>query len=332
MKTYAGIALAFVAGLASERVVAEGVPALACSGCSVAQEQQKALAAPNTAHGYSVVFNVKDKRIHKFEAVVPSGGRTAPLGGKAYGGTRVVSSDAGARELWEYPVDPSAMKVFDAIVSLESLAPGFLAGKSAVAVPIRTLGPVSDEANAPLHDPRLIAWHWPPSGGSAHHVFDERVDRIFDDAATLGRFDGRVAKALFDVQRASKTAGLSIGRAGLAVGVDFEGVAKALKVKVCDDDDTCVQMSTTFNDFPTYENVIDKYGVALPMMHGRTFRVEWPANARDGAYAQAGWLRANRQATTIDDKTGGKTTCGGYVLACERADLAPKPTCRLECR
>lgn len=312
------------------------VRAVACDGCDAEREQHKALSYEG--YGFLFVYNVADRRLRKFE-IVAAGTNARPKANRIATSADAVGEQskpgAASRELWEHPADEGVRRIFDAIVEAESRAPGTLAGRRALELPIAAIGTMPDVDPPRTFDPRDVAWFSGTPRGATHNHFEARLKERLADATATGRMSADLARIVHRIKVPSRTVPVAVGVAAPSVGVAWEGVLPSVDLKLCDDARNCVSIVATIDGDAVrivYGETRDRHNLTLPNAEqARRVDLEWPHDGRDGAVAYAQWLRTEKHAS-VDDGIGDKAECQSYVLTCDRRDGRPSLTCRAHCR
>ena len=362
MKWYTLFALVLGAGLWSGTSEA-AVPAFACNGCSPLQEEQKALGGQ--PRGYRFVYNIANKRIRKFEAVLmangnlraPNASAKAPEGAvrilstnepadggeKTDGGAKIdggATIDAGpgaaTRELWEHPVDAGVRRLFDTLVSVETRLPGVTSGQRAIEVPIRNIGLTPGPLGPRAHDPREIAWFSGSPRGYGYNDFMNRLREQLSDRASTERISDELADYVHDFQGQTGGVSVSVGLDAVSAGVSWDRIAPTVELKLCDSEGNCVKVIVKKEGNyvqVTYEDTTDRFGVSLPNeQQARGVSLEWRQNGREGANGYADWLSAQGRGR-IDYIGGSQQGCQrGYILSCVRIEGTTMLACQIHCR
>ncbi|HJU39726.1 MAG TPA: hypothetical protein VJ724_09150, partial [Tahibacter sp.] len=240
------------------------------------------------------------------------------------------------REVWEYDVDATVKRVFDAIVRVETRLPGVLSGQRAIEVPIGNIGLTPGDLGPRPHDPRDIAWYSSNPRGAPFNDFMDRIKDQLSDVSATERISPELADAVHGIQGQTRGISVSVGTDAAAVDISWERIAPTLELKLCGNDGSCVTVIVKKEGNyvqVTYEGVTDRHNVSLPTREqARGMDLEWRANGREGADAYAQWLRSRRLGT-VEYLGGSQTGCQtGYILSCVRIEGTSMLACQLHCR
>jgi len=325
---------------------AASIMAVQCNGCSLAQEEQAAIAWP----GFIVrfVYNLTNHRIRKFHVVLEVNGVMSGPAGEVfvvgessrrlaeeavdlsgYSETSVGPGDA-VRVLYEMTVDHAMSEVFQTLDRLHSEFPDVFTKSWPGSID------VLNTPHIPALNPRDIAFD-SGNGGSAFNNFIARVRDVMGGEPPCRQ---HMAKGACDLIHGVKlrAAGLFvITPRGPLLGVSFDRLPTDTEVVYCDEHQACVsvKVSTTSSGISvSYVRALERItNTALPVgplppftqnHSGEHARVAAERTARD-------LLR--RFGSTSLEFTGNPGACTVAYLSCAyareaRASLA----CTIACR
>lgn len=314
-------------GLAASQASNAAVPAYPCHGCTLAQEEQAALAKPGL--GVRFIYNFTNHRLRKFAVFLDS----ARASGKTDG--VLVASEpadysravAAGRDLYEMVVDTSMVPIFTAADRLWAKDRSWFTNKrrraelEAVGQTVGTLGPRA-------FSPADVAWDGPASGEG--RAFMQRLEFMLSGRGTTDQLGPGFAEALHDIGIAVQNAYIEVSAEGPTGGVSFAEVYKEITVDFCNARGQCIEvkLSTNSNGIKVeYAGATDSQGVSYPSIAERTIERRWGPGGREAAGDMGRFISSNRQGTfTIGDMA---PNCGRIVLAC--SDIGTAYRCQMFC-
>jgi hypothetical protein len=308
-RTHAITALLLAAGLAPALAQA-GPTAYDCHGCSEAQEDQTALAAPGL--GVRFIYNLTAQHIRKFYVSIDYPNNTPePTDPKK----RVISRTAvkpgdptltgvkpgAVRTLSEMNVDTGVQQIFNTLQTLDTAHASVLSGGE-VTVDISALGLTSGDLGPRSFDPRQVAWDY-PDGEAAR--FLDRINARLGSQVNANAISTDLSTFIYGIFLAIQSVyvegGLEGGNLSGLVGLTFANIPPNVTLKLCDAEGNCAYVKltpVTGGTAITFEGTRDPADVYYPNQNGT-----WPLYKT----WQSGHFREARDyATWISGHTGGR--------------------------
>lgn len=305
------------------------VPGYACHGCSLAQEEQAALAKPGL--GIRFIYNFTNNRLRKFIVVLDSARAASAIDGVFVTKEPADYSRASpsSRELYEMAVDAGVVPIFAAAVNLWRKDPSWFTNK-VQRIAIDRVGVTQGDIAPREFSPRNVAWDGPISGEGIQ--FTDRVSLLLEGPYGTSQMSPELSELLHGVAFAMQSVTIEGNSAGeINVGMTWGGTPpKEIMLDFCNSRNECVRLKLTTNPYKLeLVGARDSQDQAYPANTETAVNRNYPNSpaGREAAGDMGRFVSGRREGTFIGGNVA--PNCGRIGLAC--SDIGSAYTCRTFC-
>lgn len=316
------------AGIGMAQTSSAAVPGYPCHGCTLAQEEQAALAKPGL--GVRFVYNFTNHRLRKFAVYLDSARATGAIDGVFVASEPMDFSRASpsGRDLYEMVVDPGMVPIFAAADRLWATDRSWFK-QAQHRAELERVGQTPGTLGPRPFSPPDVAWDGPGSGEG--RLFMQRLAFMLSSRSTTAQLGNGMAEALHDIGVALENVTIDVGTDGASVGATLaDGPTKETLVEFCNSKGECIAAKLTTSKTGVkieYAGATDAENVSYPSSAERTIERRWGPGGREAARDMGRFITTNRNGILNTGNVA--ANCGRTVLAC--SDAGTQYVCQMFC-